>query len=104
MLETIEAHANLMDTPFEDTAFKKAKILIVDDDPKNIELLRQTLEGAGYNKLRATGDPREGCDIYGEFWPDLLLLDLNMPYMDGFQVMEELIKVERRLAICRYWF
>jgi putative two-component system response regulator len=73
-----------------------AKILIVDDEIKNVELIKQVMEMGGYENIRFTCDPREVCVIYKSFWPDLVLLDLNMPYMNGFQVMEELKKVEQR--------
>jgi putative two-component system response regulator len=73
-----------------------AKILIVDDEPKNVEVIKQVMEMAGYENIRFTCNPREVCDIYKSFWPDLILLDLNMPHMNGFQVMEELKKVEQR--------
>jgi putative two-component system response regulator len=73
-----------------------AKILIVDDEPKNVEVIKQVMEMAGYDNIRFTCDPREVCGIYKSFWPDLILLDLNMPHMNGFEVMEELKKVEQR--------
>ncbi len=72
----------------------QGKILIVDDEPDNIALLSQTLKGVGYTSLRSTNDPREVCSVYEEFKPDLILLDLNMPHMDGFQVMKKLKQVD----------
>jgi two-component system, NtrC family, C4-dicarboxylate transport response regulator DctD len=72
----------------------QGKILIVDDEPNNVALLEQTLQGVGYSSLRSTMDPREVCDIYKEFKPDLILLDLNMPHMDGFQVMQKLKEID----------
>lgn len=73
-----------------------AKILIVDDEPRNVEIIKQVLDMSGYKNIRFTCDSREVCNIYDSFWPDLLILDLNMPYFNGFQVMEELKKVEQR--------
>jgi two-component system C4-dicarboxylate transport response regulator DctD len=70
----------------------QGKILIVDDEPDNIALLEYTLQKVGYSSLRSTTDPREVFGILEEFKPDLILLDLHMPYMDGFQVMEEIKK------------
>jgi len=72
----------------------QGKILIVDDEPNNVALLEQTLQGVGYFSLRSTMDPREVCGIFEEFKPDLILLDLKMPHMDGFQVMQKLKKVD----------
>jgi putative two-component system response regulator len=74
----------------------EAKILIVDDEPVNIEVLKQTMEMAGYNNIRCISDPREVCGVYQEWWPDVVLLDINMPHMDGFKVMEGLKEMERR--------
>lgn len=79
-----------------DQELLQAKILIVDDDPKNVAVIQQVMEMAGYVNIHFTSDPREVCGLYQKIWPDLLLLDLNMPYMDGFQVMEELKKIEQR--------
>ncbi len=72
----------------------RGKILIVDDEPANIDLLSQTLKGVGYTSLRSTMDPREVFKIFEEFKPDLILLDLNMPHMDGFQVMAKLKEID----------
>jgi len=67
-----------------------ARILIVDDEPANVELVRQTLSHQGYLNIRTASDPREVLGIYKDFEPDILLLDLRMPYMDGFAVMDQL--------------
>ena len=71
-----------------------SKILIVDDEPANVKLLDQILQKERYSSIRTTTDSREVVEIYQEFQPDLVLLDLNMPHMDGFQVMKELKKIE----------
>ncbi|MBI4382508.1 MAG: response regulator [Nitrospinae bacterium] len=76
------------------TESANVKILIVDDEPQNVMLLEEVLKQAGYSSLRSATDPREVPAIYRDFQPDLALLDLNMPYMDGFQVMEEIRKFE----------
>lgn len=73
-----------------------SRILIVDDEAANVKLLEQMLEDEGYTNIRSTLNPLEVCDIYQICWPDLVLLDLNMPKMNGFEVMEELKKIERR--------
>ncbi|MGV7221628.1 MAG: HD-GYP domain-containing protein [Nitrospinales bacterium] len=54
------------------------------------------MEIAGYNNIRSISDPREVRDVYKDWWPDVVLLDINMPHMDGFKVMEALKVVERR--------
>lgn len=68
-------------------ALLEARILIVDDEPANVALLERILSKAGYTNLRTTSDPREGLKLWQEFQPDLLLLDLTMPHVDGFAFM-----------------
>jgi PAS domain S-box-containing protein len=67
-----------------------ASILIVDDQESNISLLQQMLIEAGYSFVSSTMDPREVCALHRKYRYDLILLDLQMPGMDGFQVMEGL--------------
>ncbi len=67
-----------------------ASILIVDDQESNISLLEQMLIEAGYTFVSSTMDPREVCALHRKHRYDLILLDLQMPGMDGFQVMEAL--------------
>ncbi len=67
-----------------------ARILIVDDQDANIQLLTQLLEEAGYTDLTSTMDPQQVCALHRKFRYDLILLDLQMPVMDGFQVIEAL--------------
>jgi len=67
-----------------------AKILIVDDQESNVQLLQQLLHGAGYTDVSSTLEPQEVCALHRKNEYDLILLDLQMPGMDGFQVMEAL--------------
>jgi PAS domain S-box-containing protein len=67
-----------------------AKILIVDDQESNVKLLEQLLRGAGYTGITSTLQPEEVCTLHRKNAYDLILLDLQMPVMDGFQVMESL--------------
>jgi putative two-component system response regulator len=67
-----------------------ARILIVDDEPANVLLLERLLETAGYTTLKSTTDPRETLVLYADFDPDLILLDLTMPHLDGLAVMTQL--------------
>jgi two-component system, cell cycle response regulator len=71
-----------------------AKILIVDDQPTNVRLLEQMLGAAGYTCVTVTLDPRAVCELHRKNRYDLILLDLQMPGMDGFQVMESLRETE----------
>jgi len=74
----------------KDDALKGAGILIVDDEMANVRLLERLLGRAGYTNLRNTTDPRQVLPLFGEFEPDLILLDLLMPGLDGFAVMGQL--------------
>jgi PAS domain S-box-containing protein len=69
---------------------RDAKILIVDDQPANVALLEETLCRAAYTNVTSTMDPQEVCALHRKNRYDLILLDLQMPGMDGFQVMEGL--------------
>jgi PAS domain S-box-containing protein len=64
-----------------------ASILIVDDQESNVTLLEQLLSGAGYTRVTSTMNPEEVCALHRNNSYDLILLDLQMPGMDGFQVM-----------------
>ncbi|OIN91053.1 MAG: response regulator [Comamonadaceae bacterium CG1_02_60_18] len=67
-----------------------ARILIVDDQQANVQLLEQLLADAGYSHVSSTMQPQEVCALHRKTPFDLILLDLQMPLMDGFQVMEGL--------------
>ena len=73
----------------------KAKILIVDDGVENVRLLELVLRDAGYSSVTSTLDPREVYELHRTNNFDLILLDLLMSGMDGFQVMEGLKEFER---------
>ena len=67
-----------------------ASILIVDDQESNLSLLEQLLSGTGYTCVASTMNPHEVCALHRKNRYDLILLDLQMPGMDGFQVIEAL--------------
>ena len=73
-----------------ESAILNASILIVDDQDANVSLLEQTLRDAGYAGVASTMNPHEVCALHRKNRYDLILLDLQMPGMDGFQVMEGL--------------
>ncbi len=72
-----------------------AGILIVDDQEVNITLLEQLLREAGYSNITSTTHPDEVCALHQKHHYDLILLDLQMPGMDGFQVLEGLKEVDK---------
>ena len=78
---------------FEDVL--DSKILIVDNEESNARLLEYLLLRNGYRSVRWTTDPRDVVQIYQEFSPDLILLDLVMPHIDGVEVIEKLQEIER---------
>jgi len=73
---------------------RNARILIVDDSSVNVTLLERILSGAGYSAVTTTTDPRTVCDLHREHRYNLVLLDLLMPVMDGFEVMQGLQEIE----------
>jgi len=80
---------------FDPSDIYHADILIVDDQEANVTLLKQMLLNAGYTRISASMDPQEVCALHAKHHYDLILLDLQMPKMDGFQVMEGLRELER---------
>lgn len=74
----------------KEPAFRHARILAVDDEPANLSLLHRILSRAGFESFKGLTDPRQVLPVYQSFGPDLILLDLNMPHLDGFAVMKQL--------------
>ena len=68
--------------------FLDARILVVDDEPANVEILRRALRREGYRDINGITDPTAVPEALRQFRPDLLLLDLLMPHLDGFQILE----------------
>lgn len=73
-----------------DTPLSAARILIVDDEQANVRLLERILQQTGYQSVRGVTDPRMVVALYLQEQPDLVLLDLHMPYLDGFGVLAAL--------------
>jgi PAS domain S-box-containing protein len=78
----------------ETSEILNASILIVDDQEANVRLLEKMLRNAGYQRITSTMDPRAVFPLHLAHRYDLILLDLQMPEMDGFQVMEGLKEIE----------
>jgi len=76
------------------TDIHHARILIVDDQPVNVELLEYLLTSTGYKDVRSTTDPRVVASWHAEHHFDLIILDLQMPGMSGFDVMDALKPLE----------
>ncbi|MBE0510602.1 MAG: response regulator [Chromatiales bacterium] len=74
----------------QQAARDNARILIIDDEPANLKLLDRILASQGYQQRVLIQDPREVLSNYQQHRPDLILLDINMPHLDGYQVMAQL--------------
>lgn len=78
----------------EEKMIKEAKILVVDDQPANVTLIEKMLDIDGYINVISTTDPTQVEGLYLEQNSDLVLLDLNMPVMDGYQVLSKIREVD----------
>jgi adenylate cyclase len=72
----------------------RARILVVDDKEANLRLIEGMLRVGGYTTVQATTDPQAVCALHSQHRYSLIILDLQMPGMDGFGVMEALKKME----------
>ena len=70
------------------------KILIIDDEPGNVKIFERVLKGAGFKNVTSITDSLKAVETYKKIRPDLILLDLKMPKLDGFGVMQALKEVE----------
>ncbi|MFH1359851.1 MAG: HD domain-containing phosphohydrolase [Candidatus Omnitrophota bacterium] len=80
----------------DDREILSARILIVDDQRLHIRLLEGILTSAGYTALQSLTDSRQAVCVCQDWMPDLIFLDLKMPHVDGFQVMEQLRDLRQR--------
>src|SRR2546423_2247020 len=70
--------------------FSKMKIVVIDDEPANVALLEAMLAEGGYTRVKTVTDSRLAMETCITFEPDLVLLDLMMPHVDGFTILESL--------------
>ncbi|MCB9800038.1 MAG: response regulator [Candidatus Omnitrophica bacterium] len=82
-----------------DDLMSDSKILIVDDDVALGMETEEILKEHGYQKIRYISDPRQAEDVFREFRPDLMMLDIRMPHMDGFQVLEQLREIRKETFV-----
>jgi putative two-component system response regulator len=73
-----------------DLELNRMKILIIDDEPANVALLQELLFEGGYRRIQSVTDARTALETFATFQADLILLDLMMPYIDGFAILEAL--------------
>lgn len=79
--------------PINEERLKQSRILIVDDEPVNVQLLEAMLYSVGYSNVNSTSDSRKVRDLHQATQFDLILLDIRMPHLDGFQVMDQLNEI-----------
>lgn len=70
--------------------YSRMKILVIDDEPANIALLEDMLSEGGYTRVKSVTDSRLAMETCEAFEPDLVLLDLMMPQVDGFTILESM--------------
>src|SRR5688500_8227251 len=70
--------------------YSRMKILVIDDEPANVALLEEMLSEGGYTRVKSVTDSRLALETCETFEPDLVLLDLMMPHVDGFTILEAL--------------
>lgn len=73
-----------------------ARILIIDDNQSNVDLLKDILAAEGFTSLLCLTDSRDAQDIYLAYDPELVLLDINMPHFDGYQILDQFKEVEKK--------
>jgi len=72
---------------------EEANVLIVDDERSNIAVLNTCLSQSGFKHIKGITDSRQAIQNYNDFNPDIILLDIRMPYFDGFELMEQFKKL-----------
>src|SRR6476661_2738778 len=85
--------------PSRDSEFAEARLLVVDDDPANVALLAALLALSGYRNVVTEMDPRKVLAMLPEVDPDLIILDLHMPHLDGFAVLAQIREFARAEAL-----
>jgi diguanylate cyclase (GGDEF)-like protein len=76
----------------DEEALHRARIMVVDDEPANVRLLERLLLTGGFSDVSGVSDPRDAVARFEELKPDLVMLDLHMPHLDGYAVLELLQK------------
>ena len=79
--------------------FEHARVLVVDDNEASVLLLKATLSRAGLSSIHAVTDSSLASEQFKELRPDLVLLDLHMPGLDGYEVLTQLMEIDRELPV-----
>ena len=80
--------------------YSHARIMVVDDEAVNVELIEQILAQVGYDQVMSTTDSAQALSIREQFSPDLIILDLHMPAPDGFAILEQMREDGREEDLC----
>src|SRR5690349_10570302 len=84
---------------YTDQSLNDSRILIIDDNVDNILLLERLFECEGFLNYKSLRDPRLAVAVVEEYRPDLVLLDLHMPHIDGYGVLSQLRQAEEETAL-----
>ena len=76
--------------------YANARILLIDDDATNNALIESILYNHGFRQIKSISDPRLASDVFSEYDPELILLDLEMPYVNGFEVIYAFQKLHKK--------
>lgn len=78
-----------------DADILQSRVLLVDDQAANLRLLEEILAREGFTQVLSVADPRRALELYAAFDPDLVILDLMMPGLDGYAVLEQLSRLRQ---------
>jgi len=79
-----------------DAAVEEGRILVVDDDPTAVTLMRHLIEREGFTRVVTASDGRQALDLIREQPPDVVVLDVHLPELDGLEVLREIVRSDER--------
>ena len=82
--------------PLPDLPVEEGKILVVDDDPNAAAFMRRLIEREGFPRVVIAGDGRRALDMMFDHPPDVVVLDVHLPQLDGYAVLREIVRGDKR--------
>jgi len=79
-----------------DAPVEEGRILVVDDDPTAVTLMRHLIEREGFTRVVTASDGRQALDLIREQPPDVVVLDVHLPELDGLEVLREIVRTDER--------